>query len=702
MGIKSRHTRHLILISTFGLFGFKGFRLAGNFYQTYLQRLLMELTKCALLSLTIATIVLFSSCSEKDAPAPSLELSDVRIGSYALDLNDASKNLAAPSNQLIVVSFSTALNRQTVEQHVQLKQKSNDALLTLSFSFQDNDRSFSAYTPDMVPNTTYVLVIPADVRGAQGGAFAGTVIEYTTAAPKLTVTSIKIANQEILNLQRPLNLPLDNLSFEITFSSALDPSTVIPDAFRITGFASVPTSVELTNEDKTVIVTASQKLSDLRSYTLRVTNNVKGAGGGSFDQYSKIFYTSTDPEPDFPLISDEALLTLVQQQTFKYFWDFAHPASGMARERNTSGDLVTSGGSGFGLMAIIVGIERNFITRSEGIARLATILSFLEGADRFHGAWSHWINGNTGKVIAFSANDNGGDLVETSFLVQGLLTFRQYLNPSVAAEKELIDRINALWETVEWSWYTRGGQQVLYWHWSPDKEWTMNHQIRGHNETLITYVLAASSPTHGIESSVYHNGYARNGAIRNGKTFYGITLPLGEDYGGPLFFSHYSFLGLDPRNLSDDYANYWEQNRNHTLINRAYAMDNPKNYAGYSDVSWGLTASDNNTGYSAHSPTNDLGVITPTAALSSFPYTPDESLQALKFFYYSIGDRLWGNYGFYDAYNITAGWTAPSYLAIDQGPIIVMIENHRTGLLWDLFMSAPEVQAGLTKLGFNY
>jgi hypothetical protein len=374
----------------------------------------------------------------------------------------------------------------------------------------------------------------------------------------------------------------------------------------------------------------------------------------------------------------------------------------MARERNTSGDLVTSGGSGFGLMAIVVGIERGFITRAEGLERLDKILDFLETSDRFHGAWSHWINGNTGDVIPFSANDNGGDLVETSFLVQGLLAFRQYLEGGVAAEKLLIDRINVLWESVEWDWYTKGGEKVLYWHWSPDKEWTMNHQVRGHNETLITYILAASSPTHSINADVYHLGYARSGNIKNGNSYYGIPLPLGESYGGPLFFTHYSFLGMDPRNLEDQYANYWTQNVNHSKINHAYAEDNPKNFVGYSVEAWGLTASDNHEGYSAHSPTNDLGVISPTAALSSFPYTPAESMKALKYFYYTLGDRLWGTYGFYDAYNLTEGWIANSYLAIDQGPIIIMIENYRTGLLWDLFMSAPEIQAGLTKLEFQY
>ncbi|MDT8432104.1 MAG: glucoamylase family protein, partial [Bacteroidales bacterium] len=304
-------------------------------------------------------------------------------------------------------------------------------------------------------------------------------------------------------------------------------------------------------------------------------------------------------------------------------------------------------------------------------------------------------------VYPFSQKDNGADLVETAFLLQGLLTVRQYLDPGNVSEQALMDRITALWEGVEWDWFTRGGEAVLYWHWSPDYGWEMNMPIRGYNEALIIYVLAASSPTHGIDAIVYHDGWARQGGIVNGREYYGITLPLGYDYGGPLFFAHYSFLGLDPRNLSDQYGNYWDQNVSHTLINQQHAIRNPNGYIGYSADCWGFTASDGNQGYSAHSPTNDRGVVTPTAAISSLPFTPEASMQALRHFYYLLGDRLWGEYGFYDAFNITEGWYASSYIAIDQGPEVVMIENHRTGLLWDLFMSAPEAMAGLDKLGFS-
>jgi len=402
-----------------------------------------------------------------------------------------------------------------------------------------------------------------------------------------------------------------------------------------------------------------------------------------------------------PQLGDSALLTLVQQKTFDYFWKFAHPVSGLAPERTTTPEVVTIGGSGFGVMAILVGIERKFITREQGLDRLLKIIRFLEKADHYHGIWPHWMNGATGKTIPFSRKDDGGDLVESAFMFQGLLAVQQYFDRNTPKEQELRNRITWLWNDAEWNWYTQGGQDVLYWHWSPNNGWSMNHTIRGWNECLITYVLAASSPKFPIPAKAYHQGWVVSNYFKNGKEFFGIKLPLGFDFGGPLFFAHYSFLGLDPRGLKDQYADYWEQNTNHTLINRQYCINNPKQFKGYGADCWGLTASDNHEFYNAHSPTNDLGVITPTAALSSFPYTPAHSMQALKYFYNKVGARLWGEFGFYDAFSETHNWFDHQYLAIDQGPIVVMIENYRSGLLWRLFMSHPDIKKGLKELGFS-
>lgn len=652
------------------------------------------------LHLLVLTLSFLSACDKEDEVA-RLQLQTARLGSYNLSLVNPALNGAAPVTGPLILTFSHPINLTSIDGNVTLQNSSTGASIPMTGTLDANNTTVSLELAEsLAQNTAYKITVGAGIRGAGGERpDRDQIIEFHTAVVPMEIESVTINDVEVRSIQQLADVDPNGAEIVIRFSHAPDPSTINTNTIKIAGNGTV--SFEPQIADNTVTIALANPLADWSKYQLTLSE-IKGVNGEVMQPLTKTFYTGDNGVPDHPVISEDELLTLVQQQTFKYFWDFAHPASGMARERNTSGNLVTSGGSGFGLMAIIVGIERGFISRSEGVERLSKIVTFLEGADRFHGAWSHWIDGTTGAVLPFSTNDNGGDLVETALLVQGLITFRQYLDPADATESSLITRINTLWEGVEWHWYTRGGQKVLYWHWSPDKQWTMNLPIRGHNETLITYLLAASSPTHPISKDVYTEGYARNGGIQNGNEFYGITLPLGEDYGGPLFFAQYSFLGLDPRNLQDTYANYWTQNRNHTLINRAYVIENPKRYIGYNERSWGLTASDNNNGYSAHSPANDLGVITPTAALSSFPYTPEESMEALKFFYYSIGDRLWGEYGFYDAYNLTAGWVANSYLAIDQGPIVVMIENYRTGLLWDLFMSAPEIQDGLTTLGFTY
>ncbi|MEI8114216.1 MAG: glucoamylase family protein [Bacteroidia bacterium] len=412
-------------------------------------------------------------------------------------------------------------------------------------------------------------------------------------------------------------------------------------------------------------------------------------------------------------ISDDSLLTLIQYRTFQYFWDGAEPVSGMACERiHTDGvypendqNVVTSGGSGFGLMAILVGIERKFISREAGIKRFEKIAGFLNHADRFHGAWPHWMYGETGKVKPFGTKDNGGDIVETAYLVQGLICVKNFMKQDVPAEKALAEKIAKLCNEVEWSWY-QNGKPALYWHWSPSYNWEMNFAIGGYNECLIAYVLGASSPSYPLSPEAYHKCWARNGEINGETTKYGYILKLkhngAQEYGGPLFWAHYSYLALDPRNLKDEYAHYWDENRNQVLIDYEYCVENPRKFKGYGPDCWGLTASYSVNGYDAHMPSNDLGVISPTAALSSFPYSPEESMHAARYFYSKLGDKIWGPYGFYDAFSETANWFPKQYLAIDQGPIVVMIENYRSQLLWKLFMQDKDVQTGLTKLGFTF
>ncbi|PWB22037.1 glucoamylase family protein [Flavobacterium sp. HTF] len=416
-------------------------------------------------------------------------------------------------------------------------------------------------------------------------------------------------------------------------------------------------------------------------------------------------------------LSDEQLLDIVQKQTFKYFWDYAEPNSGLARERfhpdgnypENDAHIVTTGGSGFGLMAIVSGMSRGYVTKEEGVKRLDKIADFLAKADRFHGAWSHWIDGNTGKVKPFGTKDNGGDLVETSFLISGMITVREYLKTGNEKEKAVAAKYDALWKGVEWQWFTNN-KDVLYWHWSPNYAWQMNFALEGYNECLITYIMAASSPTHAIDPKVYHEGWARSGGIVSSKTKYNIPLILkhngAEEFGGPLFWAHYSYVGLDPNQLSDKYANYFDLNKNQVEIDYKYCIENPKKNKYYGADYWGLTASysrnpDGSIGYDAHMPSNDKGVISPTAAFSSIVYMPKESIAVMRNLYENHKNETWGEAGFYDAVSLENNWTAKRYLAIDQGPEVVMIENYRSGLLWKLFMNAPEVKEGLKKLGFT-
>jgi hypothetical protein len=402
------------------------------------------------------------------------------------------------------------------------------------------------------------------------------------------------------------------------------------------------------------------------------------------------------PRPDASL---DEIFDTVQRQTLRYFWEFGHPTSGLARERsNATPHVVTTGGSGFGIMAILAGVERGWIDRQAALDRLITMVCFLGQAERHHGAFPHWMDGDNGRTIPFSQFDDGGDIVETAFLMVGLLSARQYFRGPEAKECALRGLIDTLWSEVEWDWYTRGSDTLL-WHWSPVHEWAMDLPIHGWNECLITFVLAASAARHPIEPSVYHRGWTAGQAFANGRSFHGVPLPLGADHGGPLFFAHYSFLGLDPRWLRDRYADYWWQNVAYTRINRAHCIRNPEKFDGYSAECWGLTASDSIDGYVAHAPDCDRGVIAPTGALASFPYAPAECNQALRHF--ASRDRLWGDYGFRDAFSPAMNWYADSYLAIDQGPIVVMMENYRSGLLWRLFMSCPEIQIGLARLGFS-
>ncbi len=643
----------------------------------------------------------FLSCDDEEQPSTGqeMQLLAIMVGGYNLLSEDTT---SVPTHDKIFLTFQCPVDTAGIKDKISLFQ--GNTILSFNLQSIDNNRRISLIFDDnLEEGKIFEFIISGEIN-SDCGVFKGIKKQFRTSITPMELVSIRAEEEEFSpDVSKIPGLGLKP-AIQLQFSDDIDETEMKRAVFFVGSGPAVSFNTKKINENSFQIQ-FDNKLQGFNKYNLFISDKLVSENDRPFEGASFDIYTSGDSTYKFPEISDEELLTKVQKNTFKYFWDFGHPVSGLSRERNTSGDLVTIGGSGFGIMAIIVGIKRGFISREQGIERIKTIVDFLANkADRFHGVWPHWLSGTSGKVIPFSSNDNGGDLVETAFMIQGLYTVRQFLDKSESTEKSMIETINQLINEVEWDWYTQGGQNVLYWHWSPEYDWEKNLPIRGWNEALIIYILAASSTTHPIDKEVYEKGWAREGGIKNNnnKQFFGYQLPLRNDMGGPLFFAHYSFLGLNPHNLEDQYANYWEQNTIHTKINRAYCIANPKQYVGYSEKIWGLTASDGNQGYSAHSPGNDRGVITPTAAISSIPYTPDESMEAIRFFYYVLGDKIWGEYGFYDAFNITANWYADSYIAIDQGPIICMIENYRSGMLWELFMSAPEIQDGLDKLGFTY
>lgn len=635
---------------------------------------------------------------ETDRNTDPLQLISVSADQRTLRLDELNEGVTTQAT--FSLRFSSALDSISIAEGLQLIKESDRSIASFAYELQDQNRRLNLQLKAALEaNVVYELAITPDLKGEAGQTFEGVNFRFLTEQAPLRLLSARINNQPITNSRTPTGVDPTNLILSFAFSEEValadfETALNITPAFDFT--------LSYGSQQNEIQLASTQTADYYRKHALFIRNSLHSTSEAPFSGFDASFVTGLDSSLKNPVLNDDALMDLVQAQTFTYFYDYAHPVSGMTRERLGSGELVTAGGSGFGMMGMIVGIERGFISRAEGIAHLQKMLDFLERADRFHGVWPHWMNGSSGTTIPFSARDDGADLVETAFLAQAMYTVRQYLDPQQGQEAAMIEQINSLLDGIEWSWFRRSNQNVLFWHWSPQFDWAMNMQISGYNEALIVYVLAAASTTYGIPAEVYHQGWARNGSIQNNRDFYGFRLPLGFDYGGPLFFAHYSFLGLDPRTLSDRYADYWQQNRQHTLINRQHAIVNPNRYVGYSDASWGFTASDDPTGYRVHEPTYDNGTISPTAALSSIPFTPDESLKAMHHFYEVLGDKLWGPHGFYDAFNPTEGWWAPSYLAIDQGPILLMIENHRSGLLWELFMSAPEVQQGLDKLEFTY
>jgi len=531
-----------------------------------------------------------------------------------------------------------------------------------------------------------------------------------TAEPQPTPLSVKLKSVDGILIKKSVFSGSSNVPvIRITFSDPVNKSTVASGvSFVNKTFTKndIPVAVKFSyeNQDSTIVIQPIAALGYLQPYELKITSSLKSFNGGTIStNYILSVQTGIDPADKRPRISDEALLDSIQKSTFHYFWSYANETSGLLPDRNTaSREYCAIGATGFGIMSLPGAIERNFITREQGLARMQKMVAFLKNKTvQFKGVFPHYVNGTTGKVVSDGQLD-GYDVVETSFLMMGLLTVRQYFNASSSAEVQLRNDITSLYENVDWTYFTNGNQNSLFW--SKDSNgWGI--QLRGWNETMIAYVLAASSPTFPISKAVYEQGFAGSGSMKDGRTYYGHTLPCGQagDSGGPLYLSQFSFLGINPRGLSDEYANYETQTKNHALINYEHCKANPLNYYAYSDSCWGLTAGATKDGYKQMQPTNDLGYILPSASVASLPYAPEESMKAIKYFYYKLGDLLWTEYGFTDSFNLSIYpfWVSLEVFGYDQMNMCCAIENYRSGLIWNLFTSNPEIKAGMKKLGFS-
>lgn len=600
------------------------------------------------------------------------------------------------------------------------------------------------YLRDSAGNGTSTARLAEDDRSIPAGCWTCVVLPFDSFNPSLYQGT------------RDPQFDSHNLS-SVTFMQGLDdgqPHTLYIDDIQVrptglvdTAAPPTPTSLVAQGQERHVDLTwQAVKADDLLSYRIYRSTDGKcfipvGIQQGHITRYAdwldapskKAWYRVTavdlegnESEPSAVVeaqtrpFNDDELLDMVQKSCFRYYWEASNPAAGLAPEVYPGNDrLVALGGNGFGVMALIVATERGFITRDQAVGRMLTILHFLDKAERFHGVWPHFIDAETGKAIPFFGKyDDGGDLVETAFMMQGLLAARQYFTRDTQAEREIRDTITRFWKDIEWDWYRKTpDSDVLYWHWSPDYGWHISHPLVGWNETLIVYLLAAASPTHSVPAGLFESGFEgtspRNVQYRqnwsrttqgdhyaNGNTYYGIKLDVGCGNGSDLFFTHFSLMGFDPRGLRDKYTNYFENNRAIARIDQAYCMDNPRGYKGYGADCWGLSAGIN-VGGGRPLPRDDNGTINIMASLSSMPYTPEASLAALKHFYRDLGDRVWGIYGFHDGFNETQGWYEEAYMALNQAPIVVMIENERSGLIWKLFMSNPEIAPTLKDMGFR-
>jgi hypothetical protein len=440
-------------------------------------------------------------------------------------------------------------------------------------------------------------------------------------------------------------------------------------------------------------------------------------------------------QPAGPTVTpvDHAFLDELQQRTFGFFWETTNPQNGLVPDRWPTPSFSSVAAVGFGLAAYPVGAERGYITRDQAVERVLTTLRFLwhapqgsaaAGTAGHRGFFYHFLDMQSGHRFAQVELST----IDTALLMAGVLFCQEYFRGSGAAESAIRALADSLYRRVEWTWaVNRPGRISMGWH---PETGPIEYEWHGYDEAMILMILALGSPTHPVDAIFW--------------TTYTSTNRWGQFYGqehtgfAPLFGHQYSHVFIDFRGIFDAYArsrgiDYFENSRRATLAQREYAIANPMGWRGYGPDVWGLTASDgpvdtvlavNGTPrrfytYAArgtsHTETRDDGTLAPTAAGGSIPFAPEVTIRALR----TMRDRypqIWGQYGFLDAFNPTFrftdvplghgrvvpgdGWFDTDYLGIDQGPILLMAENYRSGLIWEHLRRNPYIIDGLRRAGF--
>jgi hypothetical protein len=419
----------------------------------------------------------------------------------------------------------------------------------------------------------------------------------------------------------------------------------------------------------------------------------------------------------------EPFLTDLEQRTFRFFWETANPKNGLVPDRYPTPSYASIAAVGFGLTAYPIGVERDYVSRTDAQRRVLATLRYFAGAANEHGFYYHFIDMQNGS----RAGDSEVSTVDTALLLAGVLFCEGYFNTQDPRDVEIRKLADEIYRRVDWTWAQVRPPAVAL-AWTPEGGFS-GTDWRGYNEAMLVYLLALGSPTHPIDPqawTTWTSTYDQHWGTLYDQTYLSF---------GPLFGHQYTHVWVDFRGIRDAYMrahdlDYFENSRRATYTQRRYAIANPKHWQGYGKNVWGMSASDGpgrapfvsqSSPFLTYAARGvglagivDDGTIAPTAAISSLPFAPEIVLPATLEMYHRFGSSIYSSYGFLDAFNASvrnpadaqlvagrAGWVDPDYIGIDEGPILAMIENYRSDLVWRVMRSDPYLQQGLERAGFS-